>query len=51
LCPICEPIPYSSLNQNVPIDGVFTVGNGIRVLQPPAHTLCRCTAGLVIADT
>jgi hypothetical protein len=43
---ICEPVPYNAANQDVSIDGYFTLGNGSQVQTPPGHPLCRCVVSL-----
>lgn len=43
---ICEPIPHMEANQEVPISGLFTSGNGEQLVGPPAHPKCRCSKSL-----
>lgn len=45
---ICEPMPTMDENQDVPIDGQFTTGDGRLITRPTAHPNCRCTTGLVM---
>ena len=40
---ICEPVPFALVNQQVPIQGLFTLGNGAQVPGPPGHVGCRCS--------
>lgn len=43
---ICEPMPYLAENQNVPIDGLLTTGDGRQKEGPTYHPNCRCAVGL-----
>lgn len=46
---VCEPMPFLAENEDVGLDGVFTLGDfSGTVSDPPAHTLCRCSTSLVI---
>jgi HK97 family phage portal protein len=45
---VCEPMPSMDENQDVPIDGQFTTGDGRKISQPTAHPNCRCTTALVM---
>ena len=45
---VCEPMPHMEVNQNVPINGMFTTPQGMRIGQPTAHPRCRCATALLI---
>lgn len=49
LCEVCEPMPYIDENQNVELNGLFTLGDfSGQVLHSPAHPLCRCGVGMTV---
>ena len=37
---ICEGVPFALVNQQVAINGLFTLGNGGQISSPPAHIGC-----------
>ena len=45
---VCEPMPHMEANQNVPINGLFTTPQGMRIGQPTAHPRCRCATALQV---
>lgn len=45
---VCEPMPFLDDNKDVPVDGLFTTGEGDLVSHPPAHPNCRCAIALEV---
>jgi phage portal protein BeeE len=48
---VCEPMPFLPANAAVPINGLFTTGDGRQIARPTAHPRCRCAMALQISPT